>query len=70
MVTPTPNSTPEPEPTGGSEYVVRVLWMGQVLRSSNPNLGVMDMLPLETLLAYFDGLVGKEGALVKGKCGV
>ncbi|KAI1276474.1 histidine acid phosphatase [Xylaria sp. FL0933] len=49
-------------------YYVRVLFGGQVLKSSNPSLGVMDMLPAETLLAYFDGLVGKDASLVVGKC--
>lgn len=51
-------------------YFVRVLWMGKVLKSSNPSLGVIDMLPLETLLAYFDGLVGKNASLMKKNCGV
>lgn len=49
-------------------YFVRVLWKGQSLRSSNPSLGLMDMIPVETLLAYFDGLVGVNSSLVKGKC--
>ncbi|KAH7021421.1 histidine phosphatase superfamily [Microdochium trichocladiopsis] len=48
---------------------VRVLFGGKVLRSSNPSLGLMDMLPAETLLAYFDGLVGKNASLVRSKCG-
>jgi hypothetical protein len=26
------------------------------------------MVPLETVLAYFDGLVGVGASLVKGKC--
>lgn len=51
------------------ERVVRVLWGGVVLRSSNPGLGVLDMVPLEVLLGYFDGLVGVRGGLVKGLCG-
>ncbi|KAI0394607.1 histidine acid phosphatase [Xylariaceae sp. FL0594] len=51
-----------------SGYYLRVLFSGQVLRSSNPSLGVMDMVPLETVLAYFDGLVGKDASLVLGKC--
>ncbi|KAI0515122.1 histidine acid phosphatase [Xylaria bambusicola] len=51
-----------------SGYYVRVLFGGQVLRSSNPSLGVMDMLPVETLLAYFDGLVGENASLVVDKC--
>ncbi|KAK7920104.1 hypothetical protein PG985_008126 [Apiospora marii] len=47
---------------------VRVLFGGRPLKSSNPSLGLMDMLPLETLLAYFDGLVGLNASLIKGKC--
>lgn len=50
------------------KWFVRVLFSGKVLTSSNPSLGVMDMVPLETLLAYFDGLVGERASLVKGKC--
>jgi len=57
VVTPTPT----PTPTASDEYYVRVLWGGQVLTSSNPSLGVIDMLPLTTFLGYMDGLVG-EGA--------
>lgn len=72
LVTPTystsaPTSTPT-APAGGSGYYVRVLWKGQPLRSSNPSLGLMDMVLLETVLAYFDGLVGVGASLVKGKC--
>ncbi|KAK7949215.1 histidine phosphatase superfamily [Apiospora aurea] len=52
----------------GSEHYVRVLFGGRPLKSSNPSLGLMDMLPLETLLAYFDGLVGQNASLIKGKC--
>lgn len=62
-----PSSTPTVPAASG--YYMRVLWRGQVLRSSNPSLGLMDMLPLETVLAYFDGLVGAGASLVKGKCG-
>lgn len=51
-----------------SGLYVRVLFSGQVLKSSNPSLGKMDMVPVETLLAYFDGLVGERAALIKGKC--
>ncbi|KAK2740630.1 hypothetical protein FQN57_005999 [Myotisia sp. PD_48] len=50
------------------EHFVRVLFNGQVLRSSNPDLGKMDMIPVSTLLGYFDGLVGKKGNLVPGLC--
>ncbi|KAK8129427.1 phosphoglycerate mutase-like protein [Apiospora kogelbergensis] len=51
-----------------SAHYVRVLFGGQPLKSSNPSLGLMDMLPIETLLAYFDGLVGQNASLIKGKC--
>ncbi|KAL3425460.1 hypothetical protein PVAG01_02251 [Phlyctema vagabunda] len=51
-----------------SAYYMRVLWKGQVLRSSHPSLGLMNMVPLETVLAYFDGLVGVGASLIKGKC--
>ncbi|KAI0803692.1 phosphoglycerate mutase-like protein [Xylaria sp. FL0064] len=60
------NSNPGNSSSGA--YYVRVLFGGRVLKSSNPSLGVMDMLPVETLLAYFDGLVGKDASLVVGKC--
>jgi hypothetical protein len=55
-------------PSIASGYYIRVLWKGQVLRSSNPSLGLMDMVPLETVLGYFDGLVGVGASLVMGKC--
>lgn len=64
----TPSSTTTTTTTDISGYYVRVLWKGQVLRSSNPSLGVMDMVPLETVLAYLDGLVGVGAGLVRGKC--
>ena len=64
---PIPSSTSAPT-TSDSGYFIRVLWKGQTLRSANPSLGLMDMVPLETLLAYFDGLVGANASLVKGKC--
>jgi hypothetical protein len=54
--------------TSAGGYYIRVLWMGQVLWSSNPSLGLMDMVPLETVLAYFDGLVGVGASLVQRKC--
>ena len=61
---------PEPEGENESEsrYYVRVLFGGQVLKSSSPTLGYMDMIPADTLLGYFDALVGKEASLVKGNC--
>ncbi|KAM7222354.1 Histidine phosphatase superfamily [Rhypophila decipiens] len=52
----------------GGKYYVRVLWGGQVLRSSNPSLGVLDMVEVEVLLAYFDGLVGHGAKKVPGLC--
>lgn len=64
--TPTPQNATVSESESG--YYVRVLFGGQTLRSSNPSLGLLDMVPVETLLAYFDGLVGKDASLVKGKC--
>jgi acid phosphatase len=71
-VTPTPTATASvPTGTAGarsSGYHVRVLFGGKVLKSSNPSLGKMDMLPVETLLAYFDGLVGEGASLIKAKC--
>ena len=70
----TPSSTSSPSPpvltsvTSASGYYIRVLWNGQVLQSSNPSLGLMDMIPLETVLAYLDGLVGVGANLIPGKC--
>ena len=49
-------------------WFVRVLWSSQVLRSSNPSLGLMDMVPVNTLLAYFDGLVGVGAAKIPALC--
>lgn len=47
---------------------LRVLWGGQVLKSSHPAFGNMDMIPLETVLGYFDGLVGVGAQKVPGLC--
>ncbi|KAI9757107.1 MAG: mannosyl-oligosaccharide alpha-1,2-mannosidase [Chaenotheca gracillima] len=47
---------------------VRILWGGQVLRSSNPAIGQADMLPVEIVLAYFDGLVGVGASSVLSFC--
>lgn len=52
----------------GGRHYVRVLFGGRVLGSSNPSLGTLDMIPVETLLAYFDGLVGVKADLVVDKC--
>ena len=54
---------------GETELKLRVLFGGQVLESSNPSLGRMDMIPLGTFLDYVDGLVGENAALVKDICG-
>ena len=54
--------------TNEDGHYVRVLFGGKTLTSSNPSLGLMDMVPAETLLAYFDGLAGKDGSLVKDRC--
>jgi hypothetical protein len=47
---------------------LRVLWGGQVLQSSHPAFGAMDMIPLVTVLTYFDGLVGVGASKVPGLC--
>jgi acid phosphatase len=49
-------------------YFVRVLWGGQILKSSHPAFGLMDMVPVQTLLAYFDGLVGVRGSKIPAMC--
>ncbi len=64
----TTSSAPSSTPTSASGHYIRVLFGGQVLKSSNPSLGLIDMLPVETLLAYFDGLAGKGASLVVQKC--
>ncbi|TVY42255.1 Counting factor 60 [Lachnellula subtilissima] len=68
IASPSTSSAEAPTSTSISRYYIRVLWKGQVLRSSNPSLGLMDMVPLETVLAYFDGLVGVGADSVQGKC--
>ncbi|CAG1969898.1 unnamed protein product [Fusarium graminearum] len=52
----------------GGKYFVRILFSGKTLKSSHPDLGVMEMVPVERLLEYFDGLAGKDASLVKGRC--
>ena len=49
-------------------YYLRVLWGGQVLRSSNPSLGLMNMVPVQTFLSYVDGLVGVGAQNVPSLC--
>lgn len=72
VVTPTPitlaSALSSTTAVSTSGYYIRVLWKGQVLQSSNPSLALMNMVPLETVLAYFDDLVGMGASLVQGKC--
>jgi 2-phosphoxylose phosphatase len=49
-------------------YYLRVLWGGQVLRSSNPTLGLLDMVPVESLLRYVDWSVGRGARMVPELC--
>jgi len=53
---------------GNGKKYVRILWGGQVLRSSNPSLGVVDMLDLNVFLGYVEGLVGKRAEKVVEMC--
>jgi 2-phosphoxylose phosphatase len=53
----------------GYQFFVRVLWGGQVMRSSNPFLGVLDLIPVDHLLAYFDALMGEGARRVIDLCG-
>lgn len=50
------------------ERFVRILWGGSLFRSSNPELGLVEMLPVGRLLGYFDGLVGVGANKVPGMC--
>lgn len=52
----------------GGCYFVRVLWGGQVLKSSRPGFGEMSMVPVEEVLGYFDGLAGVGAEKVEGLC--
>lgn len=52
------------------KFFVRVLWGGKVMTSSNPDLGTMDMIPVERLLDYIDSLVGPKGSKIPTLCGV
>ena len=49
-------------------WYIRVFWKGQVLRSSNPSLGLLNLIPVETLLAYIDGLVGVNASKIPDLC--
>ena len=50
------------------ERFVRILWGGSLFRSSNPVLGLVNMLPLDTLLGYLDGLVGVGASKIPDLC--
>lgn len=49
-------------------FFLRVLFGGQVLRSSNPSLARLDLIPVEIFLAYIDGLVGPKASKIPGLC--
>lgn len=49
-------------------YYLRVLWGGQILQSSHPSFRRFDMVPVDTFLAYVDGLVGQGASKVPGLC--
>ncbi|KAK2767089.1 hypothetical protein FQN53_006657 [Emmonsiellopsis sp. PD_33] len=53
---------------GKGVWFVRVLFGGEVLVSSSPALGRLDMVPVQRLLGYFDGLVGERAGGVEGLC--
>jgi len=53
---------------GGEERYVRILWGGVMLRSSYLGLGIVDMLPVDQLLSYFDELVGVGANKVPEMC--
>lgn len=65
-----PNTTRYGPADDEAEWFVRILWGGRILQSANPDIGVANMVPLERLLAYFDGLVGPLASGVRSKCGV
>lgn len=52
----------------GDKKYIRILWGGQILRSSSPTLGRIDMLDLDVFLAYIDGLVGAKASKVVQYC--
>jgi acid phosphatase len=55
----------------GKAYL-RILWGGQVMRSSSPSLGQkdgkVDLIDLDDFLGYVDGLVGRRADKVVGNC--
>lgn len=53
---------------GARERFVRILWGGVPLRSSHPMLGQANMIPLNSVLEFFDILIGNNGAKVPQLC--
>jgi 2-phosphoxylose phosphatase len=51
-----------------SKKYLRILWGGQVLQSSNPSLGRIDMMDLDIFLGYIHGLVGTKASKVADFC--
>ncbi|KAK6347013.1 hypothetical protein TWF696_007103 [Orbilia brochopaga] len=51
-----------------SGHFVRILWGGKPLESSHPGLGKVDMIDLEVLVGYLEGLVGREAQKVVEMC--
>lgn len=49
-------------------WFLRVLWRGRVLRSSNPSLGLMDLINVDVFLSYVDGLVGSNALKIPYLC--
>jgi hypothetical protein len=52
----------------GEKRFIRILWGGQILRSSNPSLGRVDMLDVDVFLGYIEGLVGRKAERVRSLC--
>ncbi|KAF2104255.1 histidine acid phosphatase-like protein [Rhizodiscina lignyota] len=50
------------------EWYARILFGGQVFKSSTPEIGVADMIPLDKLTGYLNGLVGNKAANVVTLC--
>jgi acid phosphatase len=50
------------------KHFLRVLWGGQVLKSSNPSLGEMNMIDVDVFLGYIDGLVGRQAVKIQDLC--
>ncbi|KAF2653570.1 histidine acid phosphatase-like protein [Lophiostoma macrostomum CBS 122681] len=52
----------------GAKRYLRILWGGQVLVSSHPSLGAVDMIDVDVFLDYVDGLVGARAEKVVEFC--